>query len=141
MDPIKLQPVESKPVESLPISSATVRVMKSYDYSHFEITLSSTETNTPEQVDDLRKTAARLADKAVEQYKIAKDNLEELESAERYLNYQQQEEERILAKPETERTPEEQALVKEQANRRFQLRRGRYDYQDDWQDSDQEGED
>jgi tryptophan 2,3-dioxygenase len=51
--------------------TASVRVMRSYDYCHFEISLGS-ENLTLEQVNDLRKKAALLVDEAVRQYIIAK---------------------------------------------------------------------
>lgn len=38
--------------------SATVRVMRSYDYCHFEIVLGSNEDMTTDQVNDMRKEAA-----------------------------------------------------------------------------------
>jgi hypothetical protein len=68
------------------ISVASVKVMRSHDYCHFEVALSATIDDgleRPVQVDELRKTAARLADKAVEQYKVAKLNAERLEQDER----------------------------------------------------------
>lgn len=58
----------------LKIEIATVKVMRSYDYCHFEVCLSSSSASTPDAVDGLRKQAARLADKAVDQYRIAKNN-------------------------------------------------------------------
>ena len=56
------------------ISGASVKVMRSYDFCHFEVSLSSVNDGeiSSVEVDELRKEAARLADKAVEQYKIAK---------------------------------------------------------------------
>lgn len=63
---------------------ATVKVMLSYDYCHFEI--SKTIVNeitqesvfsapgiTQQEIDDARKDCQRLADKAVGQYRTAKD--------------------------------------------------------------------
>ena len=57
------------------ITSATVKVMRSFDYCHFEIAMQiSNDTEvTAQEIDDARKQAMRLADKAVEQYKIAKE--------------------------------------------------------------------
>lgn len=51
----------------------SVKVMRLYDYCHFEVCLGSDEDMTLEQIDDMRKDAQWLADKAVEQYKTAKD--------------------------------------------------------------------
>lgn len=52
---------------------ASVKVMLSYDYCHFEICLSSDNDMTLDQVDNLRKDAQRLADKSVSQYKKAQE--------------------------------------------------------------------
>jgi hypothetical protein len=51
---------------------ASVKIMLSYDYSHFEIALSSDNCDSADAVDELRKVAQRLADKAVKQYKTMK---------------------------------------------------------------------
>ncbi|OGF05224.1 MAG: hypothetical protein A2W00_04565 [Candidatus Eisenbacteria bacterium RBG_16_71_46] len=52
--------------------TATVKIMRSYDYCHFEVQLGSDENLTLEEINDLRKQAALLVDEAVRQYKIAK---------------------------------------------------------------------
>ncbi len=54
---------------------ASVKVMRSYDYCHFEVAL-STQCSTMGGIDDLRKDAARLVDKAVAQYITAKEAAE-----------------------------------------------------------------
>lgn len=51
---------------------ASVRVMRSHDYCHFEIALSSDEDMTLDEVNNMRKQAALLVDEAVRQYRIAK---------------------------------------------------------------------
>ena len=51
---------------------ASVKIMRSYDYNHFECSLSSDEEMDLNDVDDMRKECARLVDKAVLQYKISK---------------------------------------------------------------------
>lgn len=125
------------------ICEATVKVMRSYDYCHFEVTLKAQEFfnsmyRTPisqAQIDELRKTAARLADKAVEQYKVAKDNAQRRERAEYNLDLMRERAAAIEQKPEQERTPEEQAILKTIADRAFALRR-HFDYEDDWQEPD-----
>jgi hypothetical protein len=100
--------------------------MRSFDYCHFEVTLSSTDATTTEAVDMLRKEAARLADKAVWQYQVAKSAASDrrdiseswrLESAKRTL--------------ENERTPDEKAVIKYHSDAAFRARFG-YDYEDDW---------
>lgn len=51
---------------------ASVKVMLSHDYCHFEVSKSTDQEATNEQIDAMRKDCMRLADKAIEQYKIAK---------------------------------------------------------------------
>ncbi len=106
--------------------------MLSYDYNHFEVCLSSDDEMTLEQIDNLRKEAQRLADKAVEQYKIARREAngrlecirkrEELRKEVDYIkkNY-----------PQSEWTPEHKAKVKCLEQYDFMISH-RYDYEDDW---------
>lgn len=56
------------------IKNASVKVMLSYDYSHFEASMSleNDEGLSKEDIDLARKDCQRLADKAVGQYKTAK---------------------------------------------------------------------
>jgi hypothetical protein len=113
---------------------ASVKVMRSYDYCHFEISLAnelSPDRDPVEQTDLLRKAAARLADKAVEQYKVAKENLSAIDSDRARLENLRYNVERIKEQPESEWTPEEKAMVKKLSDRNFNARR-RYDYEDDW---------
>ena len=114
------------------IDSASVRVMRSYDYSHFEICLTSTEANTPEQVNELRKEANRLADKAVAQFQIAR-------SAECKKSAMEQKYRLDIAmsRPENERTDEDKAIIKYHSDKAFAARFD-YDYQDDWQQPDED---
>lgn len=51
---------------------ASVKIMLSCDYCHFEICKGSDENLSNEQIDDMRKDVQRLANKAVKQYKIFK---------------------------------------------------------------------
>lgn len=129
------------------VDSASVKVMRSHDYCHFEVCLSAScvplENATEPgpysrkleiaDIDELRKTAARLADKAVEQYKVAKLN------AQRILD-QQWGFQRLKALadearkiPEAERTSEHKAIIK--ALEDF-AHHQKYDYQDDWEEQD-----
>jgi hypothetical protein len=120
-------------VNPLSINAASVKVMRSHDYCHFEVQLGAAGSAfagiTPEQVDELRKTAARLADKAVEQYKVAKRNFEELDRERRERVFDARNVDRIEAKPEYERTPEDAMTLKAFSDFRY---RTRYDYEDDW---------
>jgi hypothetical protein len=118
----------------IPIDTASVKVMRSHDYCHFEVCLSTSlrdQLDAVGQVNALRIAAARLADKAVEQYKVAKRNAElALSDANKIemLRYRHRD---ILTKPEGERTPEEMAIVKA-VNDRAHHRRPIYDYEDEW---------
>lgn len=122
------------------MNSVSVKVMRSFDYCHFEIgmTVDSDENGNPvnftsEIIDELRKKAARLADKAVEQYKIAKTNLAKREGDATDRIHQEWRMRNIESLPETERTPEEQAALKAFKDTAWQNRR-HYDYEEDWQE-------
>ena len=106
--------------------------MRSYDYCHFEVVLGinaqDDQSLSPQTADELRKEAARLADKAVEQYKtarLAESRKEDVQSDWRLKE--------ALAVPEGERTPEQKARIKYAADEAFHARFG-YDYEDDWGD-------
>jgi len=107
--------------------------MRSYDYCHFEVSLAANVDCPPDspewfqQVDNLRKNAARLADKAVRQYKIAKADHQAKECLLESLSFSAEQAERT---PEPERTPEQKAAIKALADARFAQQQ--YDYQDDW---------
>lgn len=121
------------------ITKATVRVMRSHDYCHFEVTL-GTETEWSldgkgvaryvpipiERVDALRKEAARLVDKAVKQFQVAKLAAEKRSKMEDDWRYRQ-----ALAVPEGERSPEQKAVIKFRDDQAF-ARRFDYDYEDNW---------
>lgn len=113
------------------LNGASVKVMRSYDYCHFEVVLSTTIVITLQDVDEMRKEAARLADKAVAQYKIAKQNAETraIEQGER--PYRVRQAEAIRAMAETDRSIEEKAYLKAFDDEQWQATR-EYDYEDDW---------
>jgi hypothetical protein len=113
--------------------NASVKVMRSHDYCHFEVQLSSPFPVSIAEIDELRKKAARLTDKAVEQYKVAKQNASLVETDEDRREYQESRIKRYREIPEGERTPEEQAAIKQFEDSEYQARR-RYDYDDDWED-------
>lgn len=56
------------------VKSASVKVMQSYNYCHFEASMSleNDEGLTMTDIDSARKDCQRLTDKAVKQYKAAK---------------------------------------------------------------------
>lgn len=118
------------------ITTISVRVMRSFDYSHFEICTSATldeGDNSQWCTDELRKQAARLADKAVEQYKIAKANFARLRSESSERTWEGERVKSLKEKPETDRTPEEQARIKEWDDTVWAASR-RFDYEDEWDD-------
>lgn len=112
------------------LKSATVKVMLSYDYNHFEasILLENEEGLTVKEIDDTRKDCARLCDKAIRQYKKAKGIAGEkiCLSKEKY-DLEREVEEIRLIKPEN-RLPEEKAKVKAVEDRDWELS---WDYDDD----------
>lgn len=122
------------------IQIGSVKVMRSHDYCHFEVCLSSSLATTPDTVDELRKAAARLVDKAVDQYKAAKKNAEQAERDESKLENLRWRHRDILAKPEAERSSEEKAVVKAIDDRAFR-NRPRYDYEEDWIEPDYDDQD
>jgi hypothetical protein len=107
--------------------------MLSYDYCHFEIALSTDDTNcmiSDKGVNEMRKAAQRLADEAVRQYKVAKRKAAERDRAESNERFYHNDLERILSKPESDRTPDEKALIKRSEDEDWQ-KRYNYDYEDD----------
>lgn len=114
--------------------------MRSHDYCHFEVVLGSDGGPLGElslgQVDELRKDAARLVDKAVEQFKTFKAaEVKRLRQAET-REFTEGRVAGIRAVPEGERTEEQKAVLKAWDDERFEVMR-RYDYEDDWQDEDE----
>ena len=122
-------------MENTKTYTSSVKVMRSHDYCHFEVQLGSTEPLDTAGVDAMRKEAARLADKAVEQYKIAKSHAQHRLSSPDH--YKDKEARRITNIAEGDRTPEEKATLKAYQDSEF-MRRRHYNYEDDWQDYDDE---
>jgi hypothetical protein len=111
----------------------SVKVMRSYDYCHFEICLGSDEEKSLQEIDEMRKEAARLTDQAVKQYQEMKKHTNYLIENDDYL-------ERLRVKvthiekifPKSTWTPEEKAEVIALRDVEFQMSQ-RYDYQDEWE--------
>ena len=107
--------------------TASVKVMRSYDYNHFEVSLSSDEKLSLIEVEDMRKNAARLVDRAIDQYKVMKRK-------ETFLNSQskaalENRVKRIKENfPKSEWTPEHKAEIKKLEDYEFAER---FDYDDD----------
>jgi len=115
--------------------SASVKVMRSFDYCHFEICLGVDGGSfSPDDVDEVRKEAARLADKAVEQYKIAKAAAEAREEAFRDYQYAKRRADRIREVAESDRSESEKADLKAFEDKEWNARRFDYGYEDDLDD-------
>ncbi len=126
--------------EARPIN-ASVKVMRSYDYCHFEVSLSCDALTTMEEVDALRKQAAKLADKAVRQYKVRKEFEQEKERDDYAMRRFQARCDEIREKPEDQLTPDEKAMLRAESDHKHWLRK-EYEYEsDDWDDSDSPYED
>ena len=96
--------------------------MLSYDYSHFETSMSleNDEGVTKEEIDNSRKDCQRLCDKAVEQYKIARKMAEMREDAQYMMHNFKAECERIALKKEGDRTLNESAMLKQYQQENWQ---------------------
>jgi len=111
--------------------NASVKVMNSYDYCHFEVALSADDV-TLEDTDNMRKDAQRLVDKAIKQYKIAKKAHDHTEPSGEFVRRVKAIKENF---PQSEWTPDQKAAVKQYDDMCF-LASHQYDYQDDWVDDD-----
>lgn len=105
---------------------ASVKVMNSYDYGHFEITIGSDDVATLAEINEMRKDAQRLVDNAIKQYKTAKSVANGSYVWERDKFFAKAEE--IRQKPVKEWTPEEKAHMKVLADKNWE---SQYDYDDD----------
>ncbi len=113
---------------------ASVKVMNSYDYSHFETSLASDNPMTIEEINGTRKVAQRLVDEAIRQYQIHKEmgikksaNQWERDNLKRRV-------ELIKNKPKSEWSPQDKADVKLVSDRNWQSQFD-YDYEDDWEET------
>lgn len=116
--------------------SASVKVMNSFDYCHFEVCLGVNPDGigriTSKDIDETRKEAQRLVDKAKEQYKIAKRATEARMNAERNAASMRREVSIIKENlPQSEWSPEQKAKVKALEDHDFRASLY-YDYEDDW---------
>jgi hypothetical protein len=116
------------------IKSASVKVMLSYDYSHFEASMQLENDNglTMGEIDNARKNCQRLADKAVGQYKTAKASAARRSDGEYKMRNFESECKAILGKEENDRTLREIAMLKQYQDENWQAQfEDRYDYDDD----------
>jgi len=116
------------------IKNASVKVMLSYDYSHFEASMSLENDNglTLKEIDAARKDCQRLADKAVSQYKTAKQSASLRQDGIYKMQNFETECKKIQAKNEHDRTLKEIAMLKQYENEKWQAQFDYdYDYDDD----------
>jgi hypothetical protein len=116
------------------VKTASVKVMLSYDYSHFEASMSvENEAGLSIQdIDDARKSCQRLADKAVGQYKKAKEMASKRSDGEYRMNCFESECKKIAQKDEHDRTLKEIAMLKQYQDENWRAQfEYDYDYDDD----------
>jgi hypothetical protein len=106
---------------------ASIKIMLSYDYCHFEVCKSTDAEITDKEINEMRKDAQRLADEAVRQYKIAKTK-----AANRAISQSEFESEclRITKIPIDERTPMQKAMLKQYSDEDWRAQ-FEYDYDDE----------
>lgn len=116
-------------------SNASVKVMRSHDYCHFEIQLGTSDLVDEEDVNALRVHAAELVDKAVEEYKGMKAALERRDS-EAWMKAQiERELDRVKDVPMEEWSPRHKAMKKKLDDEAYWSRRRTWDYGDGpWED-------
>lgn len=117
------------------IKAASVKVMLSYDYSHFEASMSLENENglSITEVDSARKQCQRLADKAVSQYKTAKEMAAKRTDGKYQINNFEMEVQKIKLKSEEDRTLKELATLKEYEDEAW---RAKFEYDYDYDDDD-----
>lgn len=112
--------------------SASVKIMLSYDFCHFEISKSTDEDISDKQINEMRKDCQRLTDEAVRQYKIAKDNAAKRVDGEMKIRNFESECLIIKRKSEQDRTLKEIGMLKEYEDENWKQKFiTRWDYEDD----------
>jgi len=112
----------------------SVKVMRSYDYCHFEVCLSSDEEKTLEEINDMRKEAAKLTDKAVKQYAQFKNFHGWIADSRYEFRRLEKEIAEIKETPKSEWTPKQKAKIKLFDDILFCYER-EYDYDNNWDDN------
>lgn len=110
--------------------SASVKVMLSYNYNHFEtsISLENEKGLTNKEIDEARKDCNRLCDRAISQYQKAKDN-EGKRANQKWERKRLEDEVSEICRYKKEWTSEEKAKVK--ALEDFEYKEI-YDYDEEW---------
>ena len=117
--------------------TASVKIMLSYDYSHFEtsMTIENEDGLTDKEIDMARKSCQRLCDKAVNQFKKAKEMAAKRTDGQYQMNNFEAECKKIEAKDEHDRTLKEIGMLKEYKDQKW---RDKFAYYYDYEDEDQE---
>lgn len=120
------------------IKNASVKVMLSYDYSHFECSMSveNDEGLSLKDIDEARKNCQRLANKAVGQYQTAKSMAAKRTNGEFEMSNFESQCKKIEQKEEHDRTLKEIAMLKQYQDETW---RNNYLYSYDYEDDEQYG--
>jgi hypothetical protein len=116
------------------IKSASVKVMQSYNYCHFEASMSLENESglSKTDIDKARKDCQRLTDKAVKQYQTAKEMAAKRSDGEFSVRNFEAECKRIKEKDEHDRTLKEIAMLKQYEDEAWREQfEYNYDYDDD----------
>jgi hypothetical protein len=115
--------------------TASVKVMLSYDYCHFEASMQIENEDGLQlsEIDEARKNCNRLANKAVDQYRIYKEIAMKRSNCEYDKGYFEQQCKLIFAKKEGDRTIKEIAMLKQYQDEDWQKQ---FDYNYDFKDDD-----
>lgn len=112
--------------------SASVKIMLSYNYCHFEICKGTEQELGNKEINAMRKDVQRLVDEAVRQYKVAEDMAAKREQAEWAKEDFENRISKIKATPEGERTINDVAILKEYEDEKWESRFSySYNYDDD----------
>lgn len=115
------------------IKTASVKVMISHNYNHFEtsMTLENESGVSVQDIDTARKDCQRLCDKAIKQYDIAKRVANKAIKLRSEKSMLEQEVARIKANPKETWSVTDKAKVKALEDHNWELQ---FDYQDDYDD-------
>lgn len=115
------------------IKTASVKVMLSHNYNHFEASMTLENDNGVQvsDIDNARKDCQRLCDKAIKQYDIAKNVANRRISLRSERASLESEVSRIRQMPREAWTVTDKAKVKALEDHNWEIQ---FDYQDDYND-------
>lgn len=116
------------------IKSASVKVMNSYNYSHFETSMTLENDNgvTLKDINDARKNCQRLVDNAIQQYQTAKDFAAKRNDGKYQMENFKSQCEKIKIKQQNDRTINEIAMLKQYETEDWEKQFAyEYDYDDE----------